>query len=146
MLNAAFDFAYCLIHFSVLADGVDATCVLVMGGAVPQLHSSAPSLVRKPFAAVPSCVRSSSSSSNWLRLPGRRSDAVVNHGVKRTSGRHPCPLVCASATVSTRLYDGLAEDREDYIKAGGEELDLVQLQANKCFEQPKIAEKVSIAV
>lgn len=111
--------------------------MLVMGGAVPQLHSScassSSSLVRKPFAAAPpSCIRTR----NHLHLPGRRSDVVLTHGFKRTA-------VCASATVSTRVYDGLAEDREDFIKAGGEELDLVQLQANKSFEQPKIADTVS---
>lgn len=60
----------------------------------------------------------------------------------RTGRERHCPPVCSSATVPTRLYDGVAEDREDYIKAGGEELDLVQLQASKSFEQPKIAEKL----
>jgi hypothetical protein len=62
----------------------------------------------------------------------------------RTGRERHCPPVCSSATVPTRLYDGVAEDREDYIKAGGEELDLVQLQASKSFEQPKIAEKVRV--
>lgn len=114
--------------------------MLVMGGAVPQLHSScassSSSLVRKSFAAAPpSCIRTR----NHLHLPGRRSDVVLTHRFKRTAA-------CVAATVSTRVYDGLAEDREDFIKAGGEELDLVQLQANKSFEQPKIADKVSNAV
>lgn len=145
-MNAAFDFA-----FFFVADGVDATCVLVMGGAVPQLHSytsasSSSSLVaKKPFAVVPSCV--CGGRRNWLRLPARRSDVAVSHGVRWSvpAGRRShCPPVCASATVSTRPYDGLAEDREDFIKAGGEELDLVQLQANKSFEQPKIADKVTV--
>jgi hypothetical protein len=37
-------------------------------------------------------------------------------------------------------------DEQDFIKAGGEELDLVQLQASKTMEQPKIAEKVCMYV
>lgn len=118
--------------------------MLVMGGAVPQLHSSACSSATsspaKPFAAGVCGGRRS----NWLRLPALRSNVEVSRGVRR-KGRHQqqhLRPVCASATVSTRPYDGLAEDREDYIKAGGEELDLVQLQANKVFEQPKIADKL----
>lgn len=52
--------------------------------------------------------------------------------------------MCASTTVPTRIYDGVAEDQEDYIKAGGEELDLVQLQASKSFDQSKIGEKLQL--
>ncbi|KAG0583854.1 hypothetical protein M758_3G166500 [Ceratodon purpureus] len=113
-----------------------------MGAAVPGLQSSSPALVREPFAAVASCV---CSGRNWLRLPLRRGDGGGSYGVKwigRAGRERYCPPVCSSATVPTRLWDGVAEDREDYIKAGGEELDLVQLQASKTFEQPKIAERL----
>ena len=142
LLNAGTDVAGV-----VAAHGPHYICMFVMGVAVPGLHSASPTLASKPFAAVASCV---CSGSNWLRLPLRRSDVGASHGVRwsvaagRTGRERHCPPVCSSATVPTRLYDGVAEDVEDYIKAGGEELDLVQMQASKSFEQPKIAEKVRV--
>lgn len=36
-------------------------------------------------------------------------------------------------------------DEEDFIKAGGNELDLVQLQASKSMDQPSITDKVVLA-
>lgn len=42
------------------------------------------------------------------------------------------------------VFDDSVLDEQDYIKAGGEELELVQLQASKSLEQGKIAEKVHV--
>lgn len=129
-----------------------------VAGALPHLHCAAAGSTSTSSSSffVPDIVRSSSAAfASCAARPGRHwplrrgNDVTASRSLSWTvpAGRvgkqcAKCPTVCFAASVPTQIHDVVSEDEEDYIKAGGEELDLVQLQASKSCEQPKIAEKL----
>jgi hypothetical protein len=65
---------------------------------------------------------------------------------EETHGTSCAIMAAAAGTLAPPVREDSYADEQDFIKAGGEELDLVQLQASKTMEQPKIAEKVCMYV
>jgi len=69
------------------------------------------------------------------------------HAAREETHGTSCAIMAAAAgTLAPPVREDSYADEQDFIKAGGEELDLVQLQASKTMEQPKIAEKVCMYV
>jgi len=65
------------------------------------------------------------------------------HAAREETHGTSCAIMAAAAgTLAPPVREDSYADEQDFIKAGGEELDLVQLQASKTMEQPKIAEKL----
>ncbi|KAJ7517406.1 hypothetical protein O6H91_21G022900 [Diphasiastrum complanatum] len=74
------------------------------------------------------CLQGSSSLRKAAKKPKRRTRSVQTKAAVLESS-------------STSTLDKYA-DEQDFIKAGGEELPFVQMQAYKTLDQPKIADKV----
>ena len=66
-------------------------------------------------------------------------------GLVISSCSHPPGRCTALATDSPAILEQFS-DEQDYLKAGGGDLRLVQLQASKHMDQPKIADKVSCSL